>query len=117
MAKSIGLSVIIFSEARVAAGAVWVMDRNFCVRHWLPQIAAQSAYFVVREHEQTPFTPLEPMQEQGATETGFVAEQRIQVIDPDGQAVVWRRIRVLPSHGLIRGTAVPWMTALQRVSP
>ena len=82
-------------EARVAAGEVWVMDRNFCVLHWLHQIAAQSAYFVVREHEQTPFTPLEPMQEQGATETGFVAEQRIQVLGPDGQPVVWRRIRVL----------------------
>lgn len=82
-------------EARVAAGEVWVMDRNFCVLHWLHQIAAQSAYFVVREHEQTPFTPLEPMQEQGTTETGGVAEQRIQVIGPDGRPVVWRRIRVL----------------------
>lgn len=82
-------------EARVAAGEVWVMDRNFCVLHWLHQIAAQSAYFVVREHEQTPFTPLEPMQEQGTTETGGVAEQRIQVLGPDGRPVVWRRIRVL----------------------
>jgi IS4 transposase len=82
-------------EARVAAGEVWVMDRNFCVLHWLHQIAARSAYFVVREHEQTPFTPLEPMQEQGATETGFVAEQRIRVLGPDGRPVVWRRIRVL----------------------
>jgi hypothetical protein len=35
------------------------------------------------------------MQEQGATETGWVAEQPIQVIGPDGQPVVWRRIRVL----------------------
>jgi IS4 transposase len=82
-------------EASVAAGEVWVMDRNFCVLHWLHQLAAQSAYFVVREHEQTPFTPLAPMQEKGATETGGVSEQRIQVIDPDGQAVGWRRIRVL----------------------
>jgi IS4 transposase len=82
-------------EESVAAGEVWVMDRNFCVLHWLHQIAAKSAYFVVREHEQTPFKPLEPMQEKGATETGLVAEQRIQVLDSDGQPVVWRRIRVL----------------------
>ena len=82
-------------EESVAAGEVWVMDRNFCVLHWLHQLAAKSAYFVVREHEQTPFKPLEPMQEKGTTETGLVAEQRIQVIGPDGQAVVWRRIRVL----------------------
>ena len=50
---------------------------------------------VVREPEQTPFKPLEPRQEKGATETGLVAEQRIQVIDPNGQPVGWRRLRVL----------------------
>ncbi len=82
-------------EESLAAGEVWVMDRNFCVLHWLHRVAAQPAYFVVREHEQTPFKPLAPMQEQGATETGLVAEQPIQVIGPDGQPVVWRRIRVL----------------------
>jgi pimeloyl-ACP methyl ester carboxylesterase len=71
------------------------MDRNFCVLHWLQRIAAQPAYFVVREHEQTPFTPLAPMVEKGVTETGRVAEQPIQVIGPDGQPVVWRRLRVL----------------------
>jgi hypothetical protein len=68
----------------LVAGEVWVMDRNFCVLHWLHQIAAQPAYFVVREHEQTPFKPLAPMQEKGATETGLVAEQPIEVIGPDG---------------------------------
>ena len=88
-------------EESVAAGEVWVMDRNFCVLHWLHQIAAKSAYFVVREHEQTPFKPLEPMQEKGATATGLVAEQRIQVLDPNGQPVVWRPIRVL-LHKLTR---------------
>ena len=82
-------------ETSLAAGEVWVMDRNFCVLHWVQRIAAQPAYFVVREHEQTPFKPLAPMQEKGATETGLVAEQPIQVIGPDGQPAVWRRIRVL----------------------
>jgi hypothetical protein len=65
------------------------------VSYWVQRIAAQPAYFVVREHEQTPFTPVAPLQEKGATETGWVAEQPIQVIDSDGQPVVWRRIRVL----------------------
>jgi hypothetical protein len=82
-------------EESLATGEVWVMDRNFCVLYWLPRIAAQSAYVVVREQEQTPFKPLAPMKEKGATETGRVAEQPIQVIGPDGQPVVWRRIRVL----------------------
>jgi hypothetical protein len=35
------------------------------------------------------------MQAKGATETGWVAEQPLPVIGPDGQPVVWRRIRVL----------------------
>ena len=35
------------------------------------------------------------MQEMGATETGLVAEQPIQVLGPDGPLAVWRRIRVL----------------------
>ena len=82
-------------EEHLADGEVWVMDRNFCVLRWLNRIATQPAYFVVREHEQTPFKPLAPMQETGATETGLVAEQPIQVIGPNGQPVVWRRIRVL----------------------
>ena len=82
-------------EESLAPGEVWMMDRNFCVLHWLQRIAAQPAYFVVREHQQTPFTAVAPMEEKGATETGWVAEQPIQVIVPDGQPVVWRRIRVL----------------------
>ena len=81
--------------ATVAPGQVWIMDRNFCVLTWLHQIAARSAYFVVREHEQTPFTVLGAMQEVGEIETGWVGEQSIQVLGPDGQPVVWRRIRVL----------------------
>ena len=82
-------------EASLAAGEVWVMDRNFWVLHGFYRSAAQPAYCVVREHAQTPFKPLAPMQAKGATETGWVAEQPLPVIGPDGQPVVWRRIRVL----------------------
>jgi hypothetical protein len=82
-------------EATLTAGQVGVMDRNFCVLAWLHQIAAQPAYFVVREHEQAPFTVLGAMQEVDKTETGLVGEQPIQVMGSEGQPVVWRRIRVL----------------------
>ena len=88
-------SLVAAVEAHLAAGQVWVMDRNFCVLHWLHRIAAQPAYFVVREHEQIRFTPLAPLQETGTTETGWVGEQPLQVIGANGQPVVWRRIRVL----------------------
>src|SRR5512144_2733088 len=87
-------SLLAAVEAHLAAGQVWVMDRNFCVLHWLHRIAAQPAYFVVLEHEQIPFTPLAPIQEKEATETGRVGEQPIQVIGANGPPVVWRRIRV-----------------------
>jgi hypothetical protein len=80
--------------ATVAPGQVWVMDRNFCVLAWLHQFTARSAYFVVREHEQTPFTVVGAMQEVGETETGQVGEQAIQVVGAAGQMADWRRIRV-----------------------
>jgi IS4 transposase len=79
---------------RVGAGEAWVADRNFCVRWFLLGIAAREAFFVVREHEQLPWTPLDAMREVGQTETGAVAEQAIAVIDEDGNAHTWRRIRV-----------------------
>ena len=80
--------------ATVAPGQVWVMDRNFCVLAWLHQFTARSAYFVVREHEQAPFTVVGAMQEVGETETGQVGEQAIQVVGAAGQMTDWRRIRV-----------------------
>ncbi len=78
----------------VGAGEVWVADRNFCVKAFLLGIERQEAFFGVREHEQLPWKPLEAMREAGQTETGSVAEQAIEVIDEQGKAHTWRRIRV-----------------------
>ena len=79
---------------RVAEGECWVGDRNFCVLSFLSAIRNRDAYFVVREHEQLHFRPLEPMREIGPTGTGQVSEQAIEVIDQQGRAWHWRRIRV-----------------------
>lgn len=78
----------------VGAGEAWVADRNFCVRRFLSGIKARQAFFVVREHAQLPWKPLEAMREVGETETGAVTEQAIAVIDEDGNVHTWRRIRV-----------------------
>lgn len=78
----------------VRAGEVWVADRNFCVKWFLSGIERQDACFVVREHEQLPWQPLEAMWEAGQTETGTVAEHAITVIDEEDKAHRWRRIRV-----------------------
>src|SRR5512144_1646434 len=80
--------------ATVAPGQVWGMDRNFCVLAWLHHFTARSAYFVVREHQQAPFTVVGAMQEVGETETGQVGAQAIQVVGATGQMTDWRRIRV-----------------------
>ena len=81
--------------ARVQAGESWVMDRHFCVLNFLWQISQKAAYFVVREHQQLPWRPLGSMQEVGRLETGQVGEQPIEVLGPDGEKQLWRRIRVL----------------------
>lgn len=79
---------------RVSDGECWVGDRNFCVSSFLSGIQQRDAYFVVREHEQLRFRPLEPMREIGPTETGAVSEQAIELIDQQGRVWHWRRIRV-----------------------
>ncbi len=78
----------------VDKGEVWGADRHFCVRWFLLGIEARGGFFVVREHEQRPFNPLEAMREAGRTETGSVAEQAIEVIDEEGKKRRWRRIAV-----------------------
>jgi hypothetical protein len=78
----------------VGAGELWIADRNFCVKWFLLGIECQDGFFVMREHEQLPWTPLEAMWEAGQTETGSVAEQAIAVIDDEGKVHRWRRIRV-----------------------
>lgn len=79
---------------RVSPGELWVGDRNFCVRAFLLGLRARKAFFIVREHEQFRFRPRGPMHEVGASETGTVAEQAIEVLDDAGERVVLRRIRV-----------------------
>ncbi len=78
----------------VVGGELWVADRNFCVKWFLLGIERQGAFFVMREHGQLPWTPLEATREAGRTETGSVAEQAIEVIDGEGQVHRWRRSRV-----------------------
>jgi hypothetical protein len=75
----------------VAPGEVWIADRNFCTRGFLEGLAERGAEAVIREHDQLPFTPHEPMHEVGRIETGRVAEQRGQ-LGAEGLAV--RRIAV-----------------------
>jgi hypothetical protein len=78
----------------IEAKDAWIADRNFCTLDFTCSIASKNAYFVIREHKKYPFQLLEKEKYVGKTETGKVYEQRILVIDSDGQEHTFRRIRV-----------------------
>ena len=78
----------------VQAGDLWIADRNFCTRDFLCDIEKRGANFIIRQHRGLPFeirTPLRPL---GRMETGQVAEQRVRVVDGQGVAHTFRRLRI-----------------------
>ena len=80
--------------ATVSASDLWIMDRNFCVRDFLCGIAALGAYFVGRQHQGLSWEAVGAERDAGQTETGKVYEQWIRIIDAEGKAHKYRRIRV-----------------------
>jgi IS4 transposase len=78
----------------VQAGDLWIQDRNFCTRAFLCDIDTQGAFFISRQHGGLPYEMLSSFRDCGRIETGRVAEQRVRVWDAEGEAHVFRRIRV-----------------------
>src|ERR1043166_3379331 len=78
----------------VHAGDLWIQDRNFCTCAFLCGIDSRGAGFITRQHAGLPFEVLTTLRPVGRIETGQVAEQRVQVWDAQGQAHLFRRIRV-----------------------
>lgn len=75
-------------------GDLWVCDRNFCVSGFLSSIALQQGFFVVREHNNMPWTPKSPIEFIGETDTGKVFEQKAVIISKNNEEVEVRRILV-----------------------
>jgi hypothetical protein len=78
----------------VQAGDLWIADRNFCTRDFLCDLDDRGAGCIIRQHRGLPFeigTPLRPL---GRIETGKIAEQRVRVIDKEGVAHTFRRLRI-----------------------
>lgn len=73
---------------------IWVADRNFCVLHFLASIHRKGAFFVMRQHANLPFKPLEPIRFIGHSETGDIFEQAARLCFADGEAVTIRRVTV-----------------------
>jgi IS4 transposase len=80
--------------ATVAAGDLWIDDRNFCTFDFLWGIAQRQALFITRQHGNMVYQPLGPRKKLGRIATGTVYEQRVRVSGPDGRALELRRIEV-----------------------
>jgi hypothetical protein len=81
-------------RATVQAHALWMPDRNFCPWAVVGGLQPRGAAFITRQHEGRPFEGLTSWRAVGRTETGQVAEQRVQVRDVQGPLHLVRRIRV-----------------------
>lgn len=78
----------------VAAGDLWIADRNFCTRELLCTIDQRGASFLIRQHAGLPYEMVTPWSTVGRIETGSVAEQQIRVVDAQGEARLFRRLRI-----------------------
>jgi hypothetical protein len=78
----------------VQAGDLWIADRNFCTRDFLCAIDNRGAAFIIREHQGLPCEMLTPLRPLGRVETGKIAEQRVRVVDGQGVAHAFRRLRL-----------------------
>src|SRR4029434_8149898 len=78
----------------LAAGDLWIEDRNFCTRAFLCEIDKRGAFCVTREHQGLPFEILTPLRSYGRTPTGQVAQQRVCVVDAHGHKQIFRRLRI-----------------------
>ncbi len=78
----------------VEAGDVWIDDRNFCVCQFLCETDEKEAFFITREHQGLAWEAVSSLLPAGRTETGELAEQRIRVVDAEGEEHIFRRIRV-----------------------
>jgi len=78
----------------VAAGDLWIDDRNFCTFDFLGGIAQRQAFFITRQHGHMICQPRGPRQHLGRTATGTVYEQPVQVGGHKGEVLELRRIEI-----------------------
>lgn len=80
--------------ATIQPGDVWVADRNFCVLSFLFALPRERAFFVIRQHGNTPYKPLSELEFMGQSATGRVFEQRGRLTSPAGETLIARRVVV-----------------------
>lgn len=78
----------------VQADDLWMQDRNCCPCAFLCEIDRRGAAFMTRQPKGLPCEMRNALRSVGRSETGRVAEQRVQGWDEQGGAHLFRRIRV-----------------------
>ena len=77
----------------VEAGDLWMGDRNFCTTGFILGIESQQAFFLVRQHQNLPWTASSELVWVGHTDGGEVFEQT-GVVSYEGQFCRCRRVVV-----------------------
>lgn len=73
---------------------LYIADRNFCVLEFLFQFPRKSAFFVIRQHGNTPYKKLTELKFVGKSATGEVFEQAVEITAPTGETLQIRRVVV-----------------------
>ena len=77
----------------VEAGELWIGDRNFCTTELLFSIESKQAFFLVRQHQNLPWTASSELVWVGHTDGGKVFEQT-GVVSYEGHSCCCRRVVV-----------------------
>ena len=77
----------------VEAGDLWIGVRNFCTTEFIFRIKSKQAFFLVRQHQNLPWTEESELMWAGHTEGGEVFEQ-IGVVSYEGKSCRCRRVVV-----------------------
>jgi len=99
----------------VAAGDLWVADRNFCTAEFLSVVSAREAHFVVRRHGNMAVRPTGDRVRVGRCDTGTVYEQPVVVTTPGGAGLWLRMVSVELDHPTRDGD--PVLTVLTNLPP
>lgn len=77
----------------VSENDLWVADRNFCTLNFIFGINQKKAFFILRQHKNTPYKPLGKKDFIGDIETGKVYEQQA-ILSHEGEEIIVRHIIV-----------------------
>ena len=79
----------------VEARDLWIADRNFCTTGFLFGIAHRNAAFIIRQHKQTlHYELLGECRKIGPCPTGMIYEQKMRLMDEQGNARDVRRVTI-----------------------